>query len=81
MLGVHYSCMFTYVLKKESGHTGEWNWITASKPQTLYVQKVPKTPFTLASNQPEADLIESICLLSFVLPTNAYLFILKCLPL
>ena len=44
MLCVHYSCMFTYVLKKESGHTGDWNWITASKPQTLYVQKVPKTP-------------------------------------
>ena len=59
MLCVHYSCMFTYVLKKKSGHTGDWNWITASKPQTLYVQKVLKTPFTLASNQPEADLIES----------------------
>ena len=46
----HVVCtLFLYVhlcIEERSGHTGEQNWITAPKPQTHYVQKVPKTVYT-----------------------------------
>ena len=72
----HVVCtLFLYVhlcIEERSGHNGKQNWITASKPQTHYVQKVPQNSVYTCINQPKADLIASIPLCFQLRPTCSY---------